>query len=92
MTRDHIPQQVEAIAQSFSDVRAIYWNWGYDWAETESLFFRVVISDEAAIRFRALAPEVTDELAHAFSDFATVYVNFRSVSECARAKEKEWAA
>jgi hypothetical protein len=95
VTRDHIPQQVEAIAQSFSAVRAIWWNWGDDWNETESLFFRVVISDETACereRLRQVAREVTEELIQAFWDFAPVYVNFRSVSECERMKEKEWAA
>lgn len=96
MTRDHIPQQVEAIAEEFSpDVARIRWSDGEDWDRRESLFFRIVVRDEITrdrARFHALAETLSDALTQTFSDFAPVYVNFRSVSECERMKEKEWAA
>ena len=49
MTREHIPQQVEAIAEEFSpDVVRIEWDIGEDWADIESLLFLIVVSDASA--------------------------------------------
>jgi len=96
VTRDHIPQQVEAIAEQFSPgVARIRWNAGEDWDGRESLFFRVVVTDGLAHdreKLRYIAGSVSNTLTETFSDFAPVYVNFRSVSECERTKETEWAA
>jgi hypothetical protein len=94
MTRDHIPQQVESIAEEFSpDVERIRWSFDEDWDGQESLFFRAMVTDEVTSdreRFHRIARSLSDTLTQIFSDFAPVYVNFRSVSECARTKEAEW--
>jgi hypothetical protein len=83
MTRDHISHGVARIRWSFGD----------NWTGEESLFLRVVISDEARLdkaRFSALVRSVTQTLTSTFCDFSPAYVNFRSVSECARIKDPEW--
>jgi hypothetical protein len=55
----------------------------------------VVVTDGLAHdreKLRYIAGSVSNTLTETFSDFAPVYVNFRSVSECERTKETEWAA
>lgn len=95
MTKEHIPQQVEAIAEDFApDVVRIAWSFGDDWSGERGLFFRVVISDEAAKRrefFHTVAVELRSELSDAFGEFEMpIYTSFCSVSECARAKDSRW--
>jgi hypothetical protein len=95
MTREHIPQQVEAIAAALSpNVERILYSFRDDWQGIESLFFRVVFSDELDRpgRLRELQ-NVQCLLQEALADLGMpLFFNFRTASECARMKDPEWRA
>ena len=92
MTREHIHQQVEAIADEFSpDMVRIVWSFESDWAERHCLFFRIVLSDQAAKDHADVARRLERELCETLADLdLLLYFNYHSVSECARMKEPEW--
>jgi len=95
MTREHIPQQVEAIAEDFApDVVRIAWAFEDDWSGERGLFLRVTVTDEAVKRrefFHTVAPSLKSALQDAFGDLELpLYTHFRSVSECAQAKDSRW--
>jgi hypothetical protein len=77
------------------DVVRIRYEIGQDWSGQWSIFFRVVLTDDAARRrLRAVATKVVWELARQF-DFPALgvfpYHNFRSESEQAMLREPAWA-
>jgi hypothetical protein len=77
------------------DVRHIRYEIGEDWSGQWAIFFRIVMSDEAAtLRLREVATKVVWRLAERL-DFAALgvfpYHNFRSESEQATLREEAWA-
>jgi len=77
------------------DVRHIRYEIGEDWSGQWAIFFRIVMSDEAAtLRLREVATNVVWRLAERL-DFAALgvfpYHNFRSESEQATLREEAWA-
>jgi hypothetical protein len=77
------------------DVVRIRYDVGEDWSGQWAIFFRIVLSDEAAKRrLRDVATKVVWGLAHRL-DFPGMgvfpYHNFRSVSEQAMLQEEAWA-
>jgi len=94
--RSEIDAAIHRVEQSLGpDVLRIRYEIGQDWSGQWSIFFRVVLTDEAARRrLRAVATEVVRELAHQF-DFPALgvfpYHNFRSESEQAILLEPAWA-
>jgi len=78
-----------------SDVVRIRYEIGEDWSGQWAIFFRVVLTDEAAKRrLREVAAKVVRGLARQL-DFPSMgvfpYHNFRSVSEQAALREPAWA-
>jgi len=73
------------------DVTYIRWEFGPDWSTRMSLFFRVVLSDDAcAHRLSEVARRVREALGgYALGDVFG-YVNFRSESECKTVNDPEW--
>lgn len=77
------------------DVRHIRYEIGEDWSGQWAIFFRIVVSDEAAkLRLREVATNAVWRLAERI-DFAALgvfpYHNFRSESEQAILREEAWA-
>lgn len=77
------------------DVVRIRYDIGEDWSGQWAIFFRVVLTDEAARRkLREIANKVVWGLARRL-DFAGMgvfpYHNFRSASEQAELREEAWA-
>jgi hypothetical protein len=77
------------------DVVRIRYEIGRDWSDQWSIFFRIVLPDDAAKnRIREMRSKVVRGLADRL-DFAGLgvysYHNFRSVSEQARVREEAWA-
>lgn len=77
------------------DLVRIRYEIGEDWSGRWAIFFRIVLTDEAARqRLRDVAWKVVDELAQRL-DFPGMgvmpYHNFRSVSEQATLQEPAWA-
>jgi hypothetical protein len=77
------------------DVVRIRYDIGEDWSGQWAIFFRVVLTDEAARRrLREVATKVVWELARQL-DFPAMgvfpYHNFRSVSEQETLQEPAWA-
>jgi hypothetical protein len=77
------------------DVVRIRYDIGEDWSGQWAIFFRIVLSDEAARRhLRDIAARVVWGLANRL-DFPGMgvfpYHNFRSVSEQALLQEEAWA-
>jgi hypothetical protein len=88
-------EQVEQIARELSpDVVRIRFNPGYDWSDHPAVYFRVLLSDDAARRGRLEA--VADRVRHRIEELdlrnsgVLPYVNFRSVTEQARLREASW--
>ena len=76
------------------DVVRIRWDYGEDWAGRDALFFRVVISEDAAAhRLREVLPPLWRSLGgHALGTGRFGYVNVRSESECRQLNDPEWMA
>ncbi len=77
------------------DVVRIRYEIGEDWSGQWAIFFRIVLTDDAArCRLRDIATRVVRELAQQM-DFPGMgvfpYHNFRSVSEQAMLQEPAWA-
>jgi hypothetical protein len=77
------------------DVVRIRYEIGKDWSGEWSIFFRIVLTDDAASRrLREVATKVVWELARQL-DFPAMgvdpYHNFRSESEQATLREPAWA-
>jgi hypothetical protein len=95
-----IPQINAAVAKVLSElspgVRRIRYEFGEDWTGQPVIFFRVLLSDEAATRdnLRRIAPlvesRITDEC-YAFDLGLFPHFNFRSEEEQAKAHEPAWA-
>ena len=77
------------------DVVRIRWDYGEDWNGNDALFFRVVLSDDAASahRLREVLPPLWRSLGgHALGTGRFGYVNVRSESECQKLNDPEWMA
>lgn len=77
------------------DVVRINYEVAQDWSGDWAIFFRVLLSDDAANqRLRAVTTQVRSALAQRL-DFDSMglfsYYNFRSVSEQAALREEAWA-
>jgi hypothetical protein len=77
------------------DVVRIRYSIGTDWSDEPAVYFRVVLSDDAAAhRLREIAREVRERLNDRL-DFSALgvrpYHHFRSESEQAALKEEAWA-
>jgi hypothetical protein len=87
---------IQCVQQSLGpDVARIRYEIGQDWSGQWAIFFRVVLSDDAARRrLREVATRVVWGLAQQL-DFPGMnvfpYHNFRSVSEQAKLQEPAWA-
>lgn len=97
MTRqDQIDSAIDQVAAELSpDVVRIRYDIGEDWSGQWAIFFRIVLTDEAARRrLRDIATRVVRGLANRL-DFPGMgvfpYHNFRSVSEQAKLQEEAWA-
>jgi hypothetical protein len=96
MTQSGIDAQVRAVEAALRpDLRHIRYEIGEDWSGQRAIFFRIVMSDEAArLRLRKVATMVVCRLAERI-DFAALgvfpYHNFRSESEQAVLREEAWA-
>lgn len=94
--QDQIDVAVDQVATELSpDVVRIRYDIGEDWSGQWSIFFRIVLTDEAAKRrLRDIATKVVWGLANRL-DFPGMgvfpYHNFRSVSEQAKLQEEAWA-
>jgi hypothetical protein len=94
--RDKIWDEVEKIEAALSpDVVHIRFNIGEDWKDDWSIFFRIVLSDDAAKnRLSQVADNVELHLAEHL-DFNALgvhpYHNYRSASEQATLREEAWA-
>ena len=85
----------EVAAELAPDVVRIRYDIGEDWSGEWAIFFRIVLTDDAAKRrLRDIASKVVRELANRL-DFPGMgvfpYHNFRSVSEQAMLQEEAWA-
>lgn len=95
--QSEIAAEVETVARELApDVVRVRHNIGSDWSGDPSIFFRIVLSDEAS-REERLA-EVTRRIAAVLLERVNpselgllAYFNFRSQSEQATLKEKAWA-
>lgn len=88
-------EQVDRIARELApDVVRVRFNAGQDWSDHPAVYFRVVLSDEAARRERLheVTRRVRDRLEELGLREAGIlpYVNFRSASEQAHMREKIW--
>jgi hypothetical protein len=91
-----IESAIARVQQSVgSDLVRIRYEVGQDWSDQWSIFFRIVLTDDAARnRLREVATRVIGRLAEEL-DFPALgvfpYHNFRSVSEQAMLREPAWA-
>jgi hypothetical protein len=94
--QERIDAEVRAVEATLRpDVIHIRYELGEDWSGQWAIFFRVVLSDDAAKhRLRKVATNFEWGLAERL-DFATLgvlpYHNFRSESEQAALREEAWA-
>jgi hypothetical protein len=76
------------------DVVRIRWDYGSDWCGKDALFFRVVLSDDAAAnRLREVVNSVMRRLGGYSLGLGLGvfgYINVRSESECKKLNEAEW--
>ncbi len=90
-----IEEEVRALEADFApDVVRIRYDIGEDWSGQWAIFFRIVLSDDAAkYRLRQIATNVVSSLADRMN-FAALgifpYHNFRSQSEQAVLREEAW--
>ena len=91
-----IEAAIARVQQSIGqDVVRIRYEIGEDWSGQWAIFFRILLTDDAARRhLREVAPKVVWELARQL-DFPGMgvfpYHNFRSVSEQSMLQEPAWA-
>ena len=78
------------------DVVRIRYDFGQDWSGDDAIFFRILISDDAA-RTQKRIRETVDRTMHLLESVLNftgmgllVYHNVRSVSEQAMLREKSW--
>jgi hypothetical protein len=94
--QSEIQAAIAAVERSLApDVVGIRYEIGEDWSGQWAIFFRIVLTDEAARgRLRQVASKVVWGLSQHL-DFAALnvfpYHNFRSVSEQASLQEPAWA-
>jgi hypothetical protein len=94
--QSEIEAAIEHVAHALApDVVRIRYDIGEDWSGQWAIFFKIVLSDEAARhRLRDVATNVVWGLAERL-DFSGMgvspYHNFRSVSEQAALQEPAWA-
>jgi hypothetical protein len=94
--QSEIQAAIDQVERSLApDVVRIRYEIGEDWSGEWAIFFRVVLSDDAARRrLRDVATKVVWGLARQL-DFPSMgvfpYHNFRSVSEQAALQEPAWA-
>jgi hypothetical protein len=94
--QEKIREEVRRVEAALKpDIVRIRYDIGEDWSGQWAIFFRVVLSDEAAQqRLREVATNVVWRLAKAL-DFPALgifpYHNFRSETEQAALREEAWA-
>jgi hypothetical protein len=94
--RSEIEAAIEQVARPLApDVVRIRYEIGQDWSGQWAIFFKIVLTDEAArFKLRDVTTEVRRGL-DARLDFPSMgvfaYCNFRSVSEQAELQEPAWA-
>lgn len=86
---------MRAVEAELPDVVRIRYEIGEDWSGQWAIFFRVVLSDEAArSRLKHVVKEVVSRLSSRL-DFLSLgvfpYHNFRSETEQAELREEAWA-
>ena len=92
-----IDRRVKAIARKLApDVVRIRYNIGSDWTGDSSIFFRILLSDEASReeRLAEVADRVESRLLEALKPAELgllAYFSFRSQSEQADLREEAWA-
>jgi len=84
----------DVLKQLYPDVQRIFFNFGPDWSGDPAVFFRIIISDEAArMRLRETMAKVVGML-ESILNLETmglhVYHNVRSESEQAALGEESW--
>jgi hypothetical protein len=76
------------------DVKRIFFNFGSDWSGDDAVYFRILISDDAAERRLRETMKKTVSMLESSLDLGTagffVYYNVRSESEQAALREKSW--
>lgn len=76
------------------DVKRIFFNYGTDWSGDEAVYFRILISDDAASTRLRETMHNTVRLLDSSLNLETlgffVYYNLRSESEQAVLREKSW--
>ena len=89
-------QDVQRAAQKFPDIVRIRHSFGEDWDGDPAIFFRVVLSDDAARDERLgeitalISKQMSDELE--LTTFERIpYFRFRSKAEEDKMKSPEWA-
>lgn len=101
ITPDNLEQlrdPVDTIQQRFgSDIVAIRYGPGINWAGERAIYFRIIVSDAVANDRKRLG-EVTGRIMRELSDELGLdelehmsYFNFRSVSEQAEMQDPAWA-
>ncbi|MBI1355291.1 MAG: hypothetical protein GC160_13160 [Acidobacteria bacterium] len=91
-----IKNAVETVQSEWApDVVRIRYNLGEDWTEDPSIFFRIVLSDEASApsRLRETSAGVKKRLVEAVDPYdlgLQAYFNFRSSSEQAESGDAAW--
>jgi microcystin degradation protein MlrC len=88
-------EQIDRIAATFApDVVRIRMMTGYDWADYPAIFFRVILSDDAARnRLRVVTNAVRDRITEEFRLRETdhhPYFRWRSESEQETLREPSW--
>ena len=97
VNQTHLANEVEQAIQKLGpEVVRVRYNVGDDMSGDRSIFFRIVLSDDASreARLREIAPAVSSTVLQEVNPEELglqYYFNFRSVSEQAQLKEESWA-
>jgi len=95
--QQEIKSAIQRVESRFAQqVDHINFNFGEDWTGEPSIFFRVVVRDEAAPidRLLPLSEQVSISLmneAKTYENGLRAYFDFRSVAEQAKLQEPAWA-
>lgn len=93
------PSKINAVIadvcnQLAPDVKRIFFNYGTDWSGDEAVYFRILISDDAAENRLRETMKKTTSMLDSRLDLESlgffVYYRVRSVSEQAALREKSW--
>lgn len=96
LAKQQVTVAVSAVVKAMApDVVHIRYDFGEDWSGDQAIFFRILLSDDAADRrLDSVASRVVSGLDQ-YLDYDGMglrpYYNFRSVSEQAALREETWA-